>query len=101
MHDMAKLARRTVLLVAALTALAAAPAAHAGLQVSMSGSGLSVTTNAPNDVDVIQITGRLTPENAIGNWDVNPLCLTADLFGGAGCVDTHDADCNVLSGGLR
>ena len=102
MRDSSKLARRLVLLAAALAALAAAPAAQAGLHVSMTSTGLNVTTDQSNASEVLQITGLPNPEGSIGNWNVDPLCVT-NIFdpGGAGCSDTNDSDCSVQPGSRR
>jgi hypothetical protein len=87
----------------AVAALAATPTAHAGFQVSMSTSGLNVATDQPDKSDVLQITGRLSPENTISNWDVDPLCLIGFIIDpfATGCVDEHDPNCNALDGGTR
>ena len=103
MHDMAKIGRRSVvLLAAAVAALAAAPVAQAGLHVSMGATGLSVTTDQTNATEVLQVTGVPSPEGSIGTWNVDPLCVS-NIFdpSGAGCSDTNDADCNVLAGSRR
>ena len=102
MYDMAKIVRRLALLTAAVAALATAPAAQAGLHVSMAASGLSVTTDQANATEVLQVTGVPSPEGSIGNWNVDPLCV-ANIFdpSGAGCSDTNDSDCNVLAGSRR
>ena len=91
MHDIPKSARRLVLLAAALAALAAAPAAQAGLHVSMTSTGLNVTTDQSNATEVLQITGLANPEGSIGNWSVDPLCVM-NIFDptGAGCTETSD-----------
>jgi hypothetical protein len=102
MHDMAKISRRIVLLAAAVAALAAAPAAQAGIHIATSSTGLNVTTDQANASEVLQITGLPNPEGSIGNWNVDPLCVT-NIFDptGTGCADTNDADCALLSGSRR
>jgi Ca2+-binding RTX toxin-like protein len=102
MYAMAKIGRRVALAAAAITALAAAPAAQAGIHVSMTSTGLNVTTDQSNATEVLQITGLANPEGSIGNWNVDPLCVT-NIFdpGGAGCSDTNDPDCSVQPGSRR
>jgi Ca2+-binding RTX toxin-like protein len=89
-------------LVAATVLLGAASAARAGFHVSMSSSsGLVVTTDDPNSSDPTIVTGQLTPEGSVANWDVGALCLTnvLDPLGNL-CIDTNDSDCHAQNRGF-
>ena len=88
--------------VAAALMLGAASAAEAGFHVSMSSSqGLVVTTDNPNSSDPTIVTGQLTPEGAVANWDVGALCLTSVLDPlGSLCIDTSDSDCHAQDRGF-
>jgi hypothetical protein len=97
MQAMAKNRRRRWALAAAVlvVAVAATPAAHANVHASSSGSsGLSITADQNNDTAFIQVQGRLTPEHAIGNWDVDGnTCFGLALFGG--CNTAEGPNCGV------
>ncbi len=97
---------RRVLIVAALAAVVllvgAVSAAQAGLHVSMSSSsGLVVTTDNPNSDGPTIVTGQLTPEGNVANWDVGALCLTSviDPLGNL-CIDSNDSDCHAQNRGF-
>src|SRR4051812_19697709 len=90
--------------VLAALALAAAPAAHAGVQVSMtSSSGLSVTTDSPDHDDSIQVNATLTPEGTVANWGVDPSGVEGNILDRLGnfCVDENDSDCSGISSRSR
>jgi hypothetical protein len=98
---MSTTSRHLILLASLLVlALACVPAAHAGVQVSMSSSsGLGVTTDVADKDDNIQINAVLTPEGAVGNWDVDPFCIEGNILDPFGnfCVDENDSDCSAIS----
>jgi hypothetical protein len=81
--------------------LVAAPPALARFQVTTStGTGLGVTQSDPNRNDSLFITGLLTPENVVANWDVDGLCVRGFVLDptAAGCIDTSDPNCFVPDG---
>ena len=89
-------------LAAAALMLGGASAAQAGFHVSMSSSqGLAVTTDNPNSGDPTLVTGQLTPEGSVANWDVGALCVTnvLDPLGNL-CIDTNDSDCHAQDRGF-
>jgi Ca2+-binding RTX toxin-like protein len=97
---------RTALL-ALIAALAAAPQAGATIRVSMQDSnalggatGLGVVTDDFNRGERIIITGRLTPEGAVGNWDVDGFCFLGQFPDptGISCIDESDDNCTIIDG---
>ena len=77
-------------LAAAAVLLGAASTAEAGFHVSMSSSaGPIVTTDNPNSGDPTLVTGQLTPEGAVANWDVGALCVTNVLDPLGTCASTR------------
>jgi hypothetical protein len=94
-------------LLTLIAALAAAPQAGATLRVSMENSnafggssGLGVVSDDFSRGEIIMVTGRLTPEGAVGNWDVDGFCLTGQFPDptGISCIDTNDDECTVIDG---
>jgi hypothetical protein len=88
------------LLLAFAIALAAAPAAHAATIANMEfPNGLTVTPQESDHAEDIEVIGRLSPEGAVANWDVESSgCISV----GFTCVQTTDhvdcTDAGVLSG---
>jgi hypothetical protein len=90
-----------------VAALAVAPQAGATVRVSMgdanalgSATGLGVVSDDFNRNDRILVTGRLTPDGAVGSWDVDAFCFTGQFPDptGISCIDENDQDCTVIDG---
>ena len=83
--------RRPILAIA--IALVAAPAAHAATIANMDfAAGLTVVPQESDHPEDIRVIGRLSPEGAIANWDVESSgCISV----GFTCVQTTDhVDCS-------
>jgi hypothetical protein len=83
--------RRLILAIA--IALAAAPAASAATIANMEfPNGLTVVPQESDHAEDLEVIGRLTPEGAIANWDVES---TGCISRGFTCVETtNQVDCS-------
>jgi hypothetical protein len=81
------------LILAFVIALAAAPAAHAATIANMEFPiGLTVVPQESDHAEDLEVIGRLTPEGAVANWDVESTgCISRSFT----CVETtNQIDCD-------
>jgi hypothetical protein len=85
--------RPLILAIAIAIALVAAPAASAATIANMNfPTGLSVVPQESDHAEDIHVIGRLTPEGAVANWDVES---TGCISVGFTCVETtNQVDCD-------